>query len=290
MNHKKLLGYAMQALVISFVFLGTTHATSSFDAEFDLFLTQGKFQKSLNASSLQASQINTSYLQGSQIIDPNNPQEAQRRGICQAAVNLNQRWTLPNAVSFANLCLVYMRDNATSPKEKACLSYRGISALKVNFSDDEIDLEKRSRAGKNLADLLEILKTSLQNCPTKEELPFFDTPISYFHEEDIPQARVCALLSMVYGQPNAVVFEQENDKHHCNNLSSGLYTYSEALRGATTPCQRIHYHEMILLTGRKLQQNDYFLTNSGPMQLPNLQNILNQSVEILGLEKTYFNL
>lgn len=287
MNHKKLLKYAIQTLVISFVFLDTTHATSSFEAEFDLFLTQGKFQKTLNASSLQASQINTSYLQGSQIIDPNNPQEGQRRVILQAAVNLNQRWTLPNAVSFASLCLTHLRENASSAQERACLSYRGISALKINFSDDAIDHEKKSRAGKTLVDLLEILKISLQNYPTKEDLPFFDMPISYFHEHDIPQARVCSFLSIVYGQPNAVAFEVEYDKHQCNNLISGLNMYLDALRGATTPCQRIHYHELIVSQGTKLQNNNYFITNPGLTLMPNLQFLIPHSNDLLRVERAY---
>jgi hypothetical protein len=163
-------------------------------------------------------------------------------------------WHGETAIELANKCHHYIQENYDLDAGFATqLAYRGFSSLQIHFDEPDYDYHKKLRAASQAINLLNDLKSSTKGVKTVSELPIIDFPIRYFSEDDIPQARVCRLLTVAYG---SYALEDLDTLYASRNIYENGVTamnlYLDGLKDSTTPRQRKHYHQQISSLGNDL--------------------------------------
>lgn len=161
---------------------------------------------------------------------------------------LTLEWHGETAIKLADECHHYIQQNKDLDAGFATqLAYRGFSALRIHFDEPDYDYHKKLRAAPQVICLLNDLKSSTKGIKTVSELSITEFPIQYFPENDIPQARVCQLLTVAEG-----LQEPRNPGNIYINGITAINLYLDAFKGSTTPEQRKHYHQQINSLGNDL--------------------------------------
>lgn len=163
--------------------------------------------------------------------------------LCEA---LKTVWTCNEALALADLCHKRTQQ-VQDPREKVSVAHYGLFRLNVELSEPGYDLHQKLVAVPHLISLLEDLKEATKSMKSTSDmaLPPFGT---FFHEDCIPQAQVCAQLAVAYGGKILAGEDAEGSVSHSiyNNRLEAIDLYKQGLDGTTTPAQRKYYHAQIV--------------------------------------------
>ncbi|MBA3813557.1 MAG: hypothetical protein H0X26_03565 [Alphaproteobacteria bacterium] len=263
-------------LMLSFTFQNTTIALPGLDEEFDHFVRYGSpssnFFSNITEEQDEETKQTLLNLQRQEKESGDWDEEGkeklwktwrslahkenidQRLSLLYSNKLLDLEWHGETAIELAKKCHHYIQQNDNLNAGFATqLAYRGFSALQIHFAEPDYDHHKKLRAAPQAIALLEDLKSSTAKAGTVSELSIIDSPIRYFHEHDIPQARVCTLLTVAYGSYALEGLDTLHaSRNICINGSKALDLYINGLKGSTTPQQRKHSHKQICNLGNDL--------------------------------------
>lgn len=165
--------------------------------------------------------------------------------LCLSKV-LQRQWNGEVAIALADKChqLVQEQDDQNI---RIKLAYRGFSTLGVKLTEPDYDLHTKLHPLPQVINLLEDLKASTASIQSTSELPLplYD---KLFHEDCIPQAEICALLTIAYG--GGMLLGKDDSSafklNIFNNNKEAIALYENGLEGSTTPKQRQYYHSQIV--------------------------------------------
>lgn len=159
---------------------------------------------------------------------------------------LQRQWNGEVAIALADKChqLVQEQDDQNI---RIKLAYRGFSTLGVKLTEPDYDLHTKLHALPQVINLLEDLKASTEAIQSVSTLPLplYD---KLFHEDCIPQAEICALLTVAYGG-GMLLGKDDSSAFKLNffdNNKEAIALYENGLEGSTTPKQRQYYHSQIV--------------------------------------------
>lgn len=159
---------------------------------------------------------------------------------------LERQWAGEVAIALADKChqLVQEQDGQNI---KIKLAYRGFATLDVKLKEPDYDLHKKLHALPQVIHLLEDLKASTSSIQSVSELslPLYD---KVFHEDCIPQAEICSLLTVAYASELLLDKDDRStsELNIFNNNKEAIALYQKGLKGPTTPKQRLYYHSQIV--------------------------------------------